>query len=472
MAASHRVNLTNYAPLTGIFEVQPLKDEILRKASEILQQNHDNYHIYIHNLGLHNHILHHILALVALGGTEPQLELAYNLNTDSQKSTRPPDPRRVLDFAQPANFRKYLGKGDYYDDYFAFFQDQISRHGLAVTVNEFLFKGHDRAEDMFQRFFSGFLHSPIHLGYAIEFDQPLIAAEALAMTAVHDNSFGLVLTEIERYASRSSSNETLITLQRKMHENHQLRGAMDYKYGVKQVRDGFLAHTKDTFMELIGSWKVQSHELEEKTAECLNSTLYWTALAQRPEKQIRFDFFLMHSITAGSLWPAFNSVSWISERAKCRLLEWKGRADLMLYCQVGLPAQQPEELLTYRPQYPSGWSEVFKRACDYKDDGHLAKFIRGIATAYQISKPFVSKSHFSLKTEEQFLQIAHMVIDSAEKFNLESADRETEMICVKYGYPRIMSPEIQRVTARWPRHVGFEEAWFHVPARKSNMPRL
>ncbi|KAJ5630159.1 hypothetical protein N7528_003816 [Penicillium herquei] len=468
MATSHRIYLSTYAPSTGIFEVQPLKDETIQKASQILQQNHDNYHIYIHNLGLHNHILHHILALVALGGTEHQLESAFNLNTDSQKSTRPADPRRVLDFAQPANFRKYLGKGDYYDDYFAFFQNEIARHGVAVTVNEFLFKGDDRAEDMFQRFFSGFLHSPIHLGYAIEFDQPLIAAEALAMTAVHDNSFGLILAEIERYPSSLSPNDTLIALHRKIHESHQLREAMNYKYGVRQVRDGFLAHAKDTFMGLIGSWNVQQHELEEKTAECLNSTLYWTALAQRPEKQIRFDFFLMHSITAGSLWPAFNSVSWIRESDKCRLLEWKGRADLMLYCQVGLPAQRPEELLTYRPQYPSGWSEVFRRACDYKDDGHLAKFIRGIATAYQTSKPFASKPHFLLKTEQEFLQIAHM----AEQFNLESADRETEMICVKYGYPRIMSPEIQRVTARWPRHVGFEEAWFHVPARKSHMPRL
>ncbi|KAJ5718953.1 hypothetical protein N7493_007408 [Penicillium malachiteum] len=246
MATSHRVYLSNYAPSTGIFEIQPIKDETIRKASQILQQNHDNYHIYIHNLGLHN----------------------------SQKSTRPADPRRVLDFAQPANFRKYLGKGDYYDDYFAFFQDQISRHGVARTVNDFLFKGDDRAEDMFQRFFSGFLHSPIHLGYAIEFDQPLIAAEALAMTAVHDNSFGFILVEIERYPSksRSSSNETLIALQRKIHDSHQLREAMDYKHGVRQVRDGFLAHAKDEFMGLIGSWKVQHHELEEKTAECLNST--------------------------------------------------------------------------------------------------------------------------------------------------------------------------------------------------------
>lgn len=202
----------------------------------------------------------------------------------------------------------------------------------------------------------------------------------------------------------------------------------------------------------------------------------------------------MHSVTAGSLWPVFNSVPWIDDKMKCRLLEWKGRADLMLYCQSGLPDQRPDELTAYRPRSPSGWADVYRRACDYQDDGHLVKFIRGIATAYQISRPFVTRAHFPLQTGEQFLQVAHMgecneassarfprvishlnssilVIDSAEQFNAESAEQETEMICAKYEYPRIMSPEIQRVTARWPRHVGFEEAWFHVPARKPrNLP--
>ncbi|KAJ5787879.1 hypothetical protein N7457_002869 [Penicillium paradoxum] len=123
----------------------------------------------------------------------------------------------------------------------------------------------------------------------------------------------------------------------------------------------------------------------------------------------------MHSTTAGCFRPVLNSVSWISVAVKCRLLERKGRADLMLYC--------------------SGWKDIFKRACDHEDDRHLAKIIRAVATAAELTK-------------------------------LESA-----MICERYEYPRIMSIEIQRVTARWPRHVGFDEAWFHVPDRKSQSSR-
>ncbi|KAJ5934084.1 hypothetical protein N7466_003631 [Penicillium verhagenii] len=471
MGTHQKIDIKTYADSTGVFETRPLGTDSIKRVTELLNMNHNNYHIYIHNLGLHNHILHHLLAILSLGGTERQLSQAYELAVSSQRPTRPPDARRVSDISDPEKFKLFLGKGKYYDDYFAYFQKEISHHGVPRTVHEHLFKGDERAEDMLQRFFSGFLHSPIHLAYAIEFEQPLVVAEALALTAIHDSSFGQILDQVEKVDRHSSTTKSLIDLQREIHGSEKLRKAMDYTHGVSQIQDGLLVNARVEFLSLMGAWKVQPQELEEKTAESLNATLYWTSLAQRPEKQIRFDFFLMHSITAGSLWPVFNHVSWISPEMKGRLLEWKGRADLMLYCQCGAPALI-NELATYQPRLPSGWSEIFRRACDYKDDGHLVKFIRGIATAELISRKFAAKPHFMLKSEAEFLQIAHMVMDSAERFNLESADQETEMICAKYGYPRILPTEIQRVTARWPRHVGFEESWFHVPARKFNTSHL
>lgn len=116
----------------------------------------------------------------------------------------------------------------------------------------------------------------------------------------------------------------------------------------------------------------------------------------------------MHSITAGSFWPVLNSAPWISPTTKCRLLEWKGRSDLILYCQTGAPLPCPDELAIYQPQHPSGWQQIFQRACDYKDDGHLSKLIRGIATAAQISKSYMKNPGFKLTTDQEFLTLAHM----------------------------------------------------------------
>lgn len=234
-----------------------------------------------------DHILHHLLALYALGATPTQLEAAYHLASGSQRPTRKPDADRVLKFADPAMFKLCLGKGRYYDDYLSFFQREISIKGVPVTVNEFLFTGEPMAEDMLCRFFSGkmavqgsrtsladrvgFLHSPIHLGYAIEFSQPLVVAEALALTAIHDSSFGEILKLVEQDGHVSHS-KGLLELQQEIITNRKLRRVMEYKHGVFQVRDGLLANARDDFLRVMGSWKVAPDELKKKTAECLSAT--------------------------------------------------------------------------------------------------------------------------------------------------------------------------------------------------------
>lgn len=60
------------------------------------------------------------------------------------------------------------------------------------------------------------------------------------------------------------------------------------------------------------------------------------------------------------------------------------------------------------PLHPSGWDEIFRRACDYEDDGHLSKLIRGIRTTSIVSRPYVDCREFPLKREEDFLTLAHM----------------------------------------------------------------
>lgn len=106
----------------------------------------------------------------------------------------------------------------------------------------------------------------------MEFEQPMVVAEALALTAIHDCSFGQILAQIEQVARHSPTSESLINLQREIHDNAKLRQAMDYAHGVFQIRDGLLVNAKQQFMSLMSAWKVQPHELEEKTAESLNST--------------------------------------------------------------------------------------------------------------------------------------------------------------------------------------------------------
>ncbi|KAG2413445.1 hypothetical protein HFD88_002634 [Aspergillus terreus] len=458
----------------GIFQVHPLTAESAAKTAELLRKNHELYHIFIHNAGVHNHILHHLLAIYALGATPAQLEKAFQLGMVSQKPVNAPNVEKVHELSDPAKFKALMGRGKYYSEYYAFFEDEVRRNGAPKTIEEYVFKGDERAEEMFRRFWGAYLHSPIHIGYAIEFDQPLIAVDALALTAIHESRHGDILDMVEKYAQASASQpgRALVDILGDISSNKAIRKALNYEH-IDKIAQGILPHAKEDFVRLVSQYRVHPDELEIKTAELLNAFTYITCLAQRPDKEIRIDFFLMHTVTASSFAPVLTQTSWISRPNKARILEWLGRAALTVYIEAGAPNPRPEELASYIPLHTSGWDEIFRRACDYEDDGHLSKLIRGIRTTSIVSSPYVDGREFPLKREEEFLTLAHMVIDSSEKFQDEQTlKHEVEMVNEKSLLSKILPYGIQQVVARWPRGVGFDEAWYHVADRKSGaVPR-
>lgn len=54
MGNNQKIQIPSDFPYAGVFELRPFNSNAASKASELLQKNHDNYHIYIHNLGLHS----------------------------------------------------------------------------------------------------------------------------------------------------------------------------------------------------------------------------------------------------------------------------------------------------------------------------------------------------------------------------------------------------------------------------------
>jgi hypothetical protein len=99
------------------------------------------------------------------------------------------------------------------------------------------------------------------------------------MTAVHESSFGEILKLVEQNSHLVPESKRMIDIQEEIYNNDKLRKAMDYEHGTFQVRDGLLENARSEFLHTIGSWKVKPHELEEKTAECLNAT---SKLSQPP----------------------------------------------------------------------------------------------------------------------------------------------------------------------------------------------
>ena len=69
----------------------------------------------------------------------------------------PLDEDVVQDLSDPAKYTKYLGNERYYRDYLAFFQKEMEKKGYEEVINEYMFKGDERADDLLVRMYAGMI---------------------------------------------------------------------------------------------------------------------------------------------------------------------------------------------------------------------------------------------------------------------------------------------------------------------------
>ena len=288
--------------------------------------------------------------------------------------------------------------------------------------------------------FLGFLHPLIHLGYGVEFNQPAIVAEALAQTAVHKNEVSVVMLGTESAASSSTGpSPPLIDTLRQVRATESIRDASCWGDG-SWIEDLPLTKAPKELWEIAAQWRVQPEELKEKTAEMINVNGFMCGAAQMPPKEYKLDFFLIHNLNCSIFFPSFLEQSWLSVENKCRLLEWKGRFDIISYAARGSPSLDESEILNYQPKRPQhGWENLFQRVNDLDDDSHVTKFLRGMAHGEKYCEKFdVPRERLPL-SRAMWLRIAHMAIDSTEK----------EPIAKN----------------RWVRGAGFSSQWDHFHDR-------
>lgn len=195
------------------------------------------------------------------------------------------------------------------------------------------------------------------------------------------------------------------------------------------------------------------------------ATVYMTALAQRPDKAVKFDFFFMHCANTSYFFSVFNHMTWISQPVKARIVECMGRLHLLMYASAKAPELRPQDLLDYEPEKPAGWESIYARAAEYADDGHTSKLIRAIKNGAIVTADLEDAPGIRLKRAD-FLTMAHMVMDSVEAMDrpdFKMPDAGT----TGYEYAAELDPFVQRVVVRWLRWAGFPEAWDAVAPRDS-----
>jgi hypothetical protein len=266
----------------------------------------------------------------------------------------------------------------------------------------------------------------------------------MAQAAVHANWMGGFLLEAERAASsRPLSNKTLPRLLAEIKKDNKLSQAAQWDDGDK-IRDGILKRAPGEAIKYASQWRVKPEDLDLKTAEMYNAAAYFAACAQRPLKQVKFDFFYMHSVNSSVFWPTFNKLGFLSVEQKVRLLEWKGRTDLMMYVSRGSPDLLLEEVSNYVPKQAAAgdaeWRDLFTRAFATDDDGHIVKLLRAVAVGEILCGKIKTGEEQGMIRGPMWRKIGNMVIDSVED--------EGE---------------------QWVRNTGFAQAWVDFKDRKAQV---
>ncbi|KAK1766177.1 HypA protein [Phialemonium atrogriseum] len=422
---------------SGLWEFKQT-EETAKKASELLQKDLQEHHVFFNEDGFHNHIPHHILALYGTGAGAEALQKGYDANTGYQRPVLPPHGGVIEDLKDWDHAKKYLGKEKYYPDFLRFFQKEIDKKGWENVMNEYVFKGDEAADDVFGRLFAGFLHPIIQLMYGMEWAQPAIVAEALAQTSVHGNDLNPFLFEAEKEAAQSSAGDmpSIVSLYKAVHDNDKLANSVRMEDSNK-VRDGVLVRARAEMLKVASRVKVRPEQLEEKTAEMFHSALYMAAAAAiHPPKHPKFDFFFIHHVNSAPIFLTINAQPWISTEVKVRILEWKIRMDLVQYAARAVPPLSLDSITLYRPRDESGKmpADVVSRLHLFDDDGHAIKLGRAAGICQELSTKYQGKDWTVIRGDDVWMKVHRLIVDSVE------------------------APG-----PHWVRTTGLDEAWENVP---------
>ena len=386
-------------------------------VNDLLQNNHDEFGMYWREVAGHNHTVHSVLSVFALGGGPEDLQRAYDDDDLHQEPFPAIDKEIVQSLSDPNRFLAGMRQLDQYGNYLVYFEREIEAKGWQVVVNKYCFSRTAVAEAMMAQLFEGAYHPIIHLGFGIEFDQPSIVAEGLAQTATHDpaNIDAFFIRSEQLARSGSVPAKPLRELFAEVRGDEKIRTAARMQEGPVRVRDGVMARAMDEISAVAAQYQVSPDNLEREAAEMISCAAFCAGAAQRQGKASKIDFFYMHNVTSSIFLTLLTRQSWISLDDKVRLLEWKGRMDLVWYAASSAPELRAECVANYQPTLSKymDWRALYKAVAMSHDDGHVAKFVRALKNGENVAKSFEKSGNASFPIHgDMWFKLAQMAYDT------------------------------------------------------------
>jgi hypothetical protein len=164
---------------------------------------------------------------------------------------------------------------------------------------------------------------------------------------------------------------------------------------------------------------------------------------------MRIDFFFIHCVNSSIFFSKIIILPYLDQKAKLRMLEWKGRMDLLMYISRGTPDLLLDEVANY--PLKEDWPQIFARSIAHPgDDGHLAKLARALAHGQKVCEAFESKHPEMPIKGDMWLRIGN--IGKQQVLILHICYFTNCSIAVDSTVEEADRP-------MWVRSTGFDEAW-------------
>ncbi|KAJ5659304.1 hypothetical protein N7507_005755 [Penicillium longicatenatum] len=413
-----------------------VKEDARATVDELLRRNHLENHIAWHQERRNNHVVHHMLSIYALGATSDQIREHYKRAISVVPPAHPIDVNLSQSLIDREKWKIHIGDHLYYHSYLAFFEREIEAKGYINVMQEYLFAEDERAEDMLCRLFAGLLHPWIHLGFALEFQQPSLMAEALAQIATIPTwNFEEILLPAEKVAGDFKS-KPLIEIMEDMRKDERVMAAPQWSNFNKLL--DVIANVPDALIKYASQFTVTEDQLDEKVAELMETSAYVFGATQRPGKVPRIEFLLMHCVTSNVFLSNVLYHPSISARARVRMLEWKGRADLIIWASCKCPRLYPARVMNY--PVTKNWDALIQWSLNHPDeDSHYIKTLRALMQGQKVGRLCrdQGKKPKLMISDMTWLQVGNMLVAAGE------------------GDPKYV------------RYAGFDEAWDGVQDERS-----
>ncbi|KAI8136772.1 hypothetical protein BJV82DRAFT_638128 [Fennellomyces sp. T-0311] len=361
MTVPSKIKLPRYSFLL------PGKSALNLAQHTLIDKNHKEHDIFFNDAGFHNHLIHHYLTAYSMGASMERLQAIYKGHLFLLR----PKPASVCDLTRET-YRKEIGNRNAYTSYLNLFKEEIDKYGVLDTIRYWIFK-----DDMLARFVAGAYHPLIHLGYAIEFDLPSVAAEALAMAACTEDNL-VPIMHLTEDSEITNGTETIQDIMQKVATDPVFDGVVKYSDPSKLDTLMSNANAVSKLREYAAQWKFKDPEssLQELYVACL---IVYAASGLR-EQGFKLDFYLMHALT--SIHAVYTLLPNLTPIQAELLLRAHLAESIAYYVSRGRPALRIDLLLSYKSPHQdtseNRWMNIINTALTM-EEVHMLKVIRALA---------------------------------------------------------------------------------------------